>query len=155
MATPQSEQFTEAQTPYRTPSSDVSSRSAVSLVRELFGEGAALMRAELALVRHETRENVDKAQRAVGAMAAGGVVLHAGVLALVACAILALDRIWPAWLAALVVGAIVCAIGATMLAVGKRKMKAESLMPGRAIHSMKDTTKFMRDETARATEKWQ
>ena len=130
-------------------------RSTGSLLRELVGEASAFVQAEVELVRTEMRQNLDSVKRGGASMATGGAILHAGVLALTACVIIALADAVPTWLSALIVGAALCAIGAIMVLAGKRKMQSESIKPERTIHSLKGTQHFMRDETSRAKEKWQ
>jgi len=129
--------------------------SVVGLVRELVDEAGALARTEIELVRTETKANLSTAQQAVGAMAGGAAVLHAGILALAACAILALDRIWPSWLAALVVGGVLTAIGGALVAGAKQKIRADALKPRHTLNTLQRTADFMRDQKQRATEKWQ
>lgn len=129
-------------------------RSMPGLVAELLGEASALGRAEFALARNEMQQNLNTAKRGAMSMGAGGAVLGTGLLALVACAILALSLVWPAWLAALVVGGVLAIIGAIMLGVGRSKMKTEQLKPKRTQSSMKENGRFVRRETSRAVERW-
>lgn len=129
-------------------------RSMPGLVAELLSEASALGRAEFALARNEMQENLNTAKRGVMSMGAGGAVLAGGLLSLVACAILALSLVWPAWLSALVVGGILSIIGAIMLGAGRSKMKAEQLKPKRTQTSMRENGRFVRRETSRAVEKW-
>ncbi len=129
-------------------------RSMGTLVRELMGETTGLARAEIALVRSEMQENLAKVQRGATSMGAGGVLVHAGVLALVACGILLLSLVWAAWVAALVIGAGLAIIGAILLAVGKRKATTEAIKPQRTIKTVERTRDFVRNERSRAMEKW-
>lgn len=129
-------------------------RSVGSLFGELVGETSALVRGEITLARKEMHENLSTVQRGVAAMAAGGAVLAAGLLALVAAAILILDLVMPAWLAALIVGAVVATVGAIMLVAGKRKTLQEGLKPERTLSSLQDMTQLARHERDQAMRKW-
>jgi Putative Actinobacterial Holin-X, holin superfamily III len=130
-------------------------RSVGSLVSELVGESSALVRAELTLARREMEQHARSAQRGLASMGAGAAVLAAGLLALVACAILALTRVMPDWQAALVVGVLVTAIGAIMLAVGKHKAVSQSLRPERTLHSLTEMEDMARRQGRHAARKWQ
>jgi hypothetical protein len=109
------------------------------LVRELTDESAALLRAEIALAKAEMGEKVSEAQRGVVSMASGAAVLYAGVLTLIACAVLALGEVMPWWGAALIVGVIVTGIGALLVAKGKQNVSARNLVPDRTIRSVQQT----------------
>ena len=86
-------------------------RSAADLLRQLLGDVTVLFRKELALAASEVSHSVDEAKHGVQTMITGGAVLHAGVLLLLAAVTLWLATIMAAWLAALILGAIVTVIG--------------------------------------------
>jgi uncharacterized membrane protein YqjE len=138
----------------RAPVSDGRGRPAASLVRELVGESSALVRAEIALAKTELQENITEAKRGAAAMGSGAAVLHTGLLALVATLILALSLVWPAWLAALVVGAVITVIGVAMVAVGRRKASVSGIKPDRTLRAFEHNRQFARDEKNRAMERW-
>ena len=125
-----------------------------ALVGELIGETSALMRAEIALARNEMQDNLGHMQRGIGAMVAGGAVLGAGLLALLACVILALSTRMDAWLAAFIVGAVTVVCGAIMLAIGKRKAATEGWKPQRTLGSFQEMRELARHEKQRAMRKW-
>jgi len=129
--------------------------STFGLVRDLLRETEALARTEIELAATEAKENLNAAQRAAGVMASGGAVLHAGLLTLAACAVFALDLIWPTWQAALVVGLVLAGIGGAMMASAKSKMRPRALVPDHTMQTIRDTRQFMRRERDRAMEKWQ
>lgn len=129
--------------------------SVTHLLRELSGETSALLVGEVALAKTEIQENVTRAQRGVMSMAAGAAVLTAGILALVASAILGLTLFIPAWLSALIVGAAITIIGALMVAAGKKKASVETLRPDKTFDTLRDTRDFAREERHRAKEIWQ
>lgn len=124
------------------------------LLRELSGETSALLRGELALARNEIEDKVTDAQRGVSSMAAGGAVLAAGLLGLMACAILALSLVWPAWLSALVVGGVVTLVGLILVMAGRSKTSASHLKPEQTIRSLRDTKRFATAERHKAKENW-
>lgn len=92
---------------------------------ELFGELARqttfLIRQEILLAKVELGQKASRAGKQAGLIALGGAVLYAGLLAVVAGVILLLaDHVAP-WIAALLVGVAVMAIGYVLL---KQQLKA-------------------------------
>jgi membrane protein implicated in regulation of membrane protease activity len=90
----------------------------------------------------------------VSAMAAGAIVLAGGLFALIAAAVLALAPIWPDWLAALVVGAVVSAVGAILLAIGRRSTVERGLKPRRTLASLGEARELAREQKERAARSW-
>jgi hypothetical protein len=134
--------------------SEAGERSVGSLIGELAGETSALIRAEVALARNEMQGNLTTVQGGVKAMGAGAGVLMAGLLALVAAAILGLAYVVPLWLSAVIVGGILTIAGAIMLAIGKRKATVEGIRPGRTLKSLNDMKSMAQYEQDRAMRKW-
>jgi hypothetical protein len=87
-----------------------------------------LVREEMQLARLEMQAKVKHAGIGVGMFGAAGIVALFGVGALVATAILALATVMAAWLAALVVGAVLFALAGAMALVGKKQV-AEGTPP--------------------------
>jgi uncharacterized protein (DUF2062 family) len=73
-------------------------------------------------------------------------VAFAGLLTLIACAVLALSQVWEPWAAALFVGLVVCGIGAALLARGKVAFDGDRLKPKRTIASLKETKQFAKEQ---------
>jgi hypothetical protein len=87
-------------------------RSLGELFAELSRETSALVRSEVTLAKTELTEKASRVGRDASMVAAGGAVAHAGALALVAAAVLILIRIGlEPWMAAVIVGVAVAAIG--------------------------------------------
>ena len=112
-------------------------RSAADLLRQLLGDVTVLFRKELALAAAEVSHSVDEAKHGVQTMITGGAVLHAGVLLLLAAVTLWLATIMAAWLAALVLGAIVTVIGIVMVSAGKKRVSTRTLTPERTVASLR------------------
>ena len=112
-------------------------RSAADLLRQLLGDVTVLFRKELALAASEVSHSVDEAKHGVQTMITGGAVLHAGVLLLLAAVTLWLATIMAAWLAALVLGAIVTVIGIVMVSAGKKRVSTRTLTPERTVASLR------------------
>jgi uncharacterized membrane protein YqjE len=130
------------------PARDHDRRSLGALFLELTKETSALVRAEVTLARLEIEEKLSQMQQGVTSLAAGGLVLFAGLLALITCAILVLSEIWSPWAAALVVGLVVVAIGAGLLAYGRSRVKANRLKPRRLVETLRDTKQFAKEQAS-------
>jgi uncharacterized membrane protein YqjE len=108
------------------------------LVSRLSEQVSRLVRDELALAKVEL---VEKGKRAgIGAGLFGGAGLFAGygVGVLIATLILALALVWPAWLAALVVGVVLLAVAGVVALVGKKQVsQATPPIPTEAVQSAK------------------
>jgi hypothetical protein len=121
-----------------------SGRSASELLRQLIDDVAVLFRKELALAAAEVGESVDEAKKGATSMMTGGAVLYAGLLFLLAAAVLWIATMLPAWTAALIVGAATTIVGLVMVLTGKRKVRARSFAPNRTVDSLRKDTRAIR-----------
>lgn len=112
-------------------------RSAGDLLRQLLGDMTVLLRKELALAAAEVTQSVDEAKHGAQSMITGGAVLYAGVLFLLGALTLGLATMMDAWLAALIVGAMVTIVGIVMVSAGKKHVSAASLTPERTMASLR------------------
>ncbi len=83
---------------------DSSQASMGRLFRDLANDLSELTRKEIQLAQTEMTEKVSHASKAVISMAAGGFVAYAGLLVLMAAAVLGLATYMPYWLSAVIVG---------------------------------------------------
>jgi VIT1/CCC1 family predicted Fe2+/Mn2+ transporter len=113
------------------------SASAAGLLGRLIEDVTALLRNEVALARAEAMETGKRAMAGVGDIAVGGGVLLAGALALVAAVVLGLAEFMAAWLAALIVGVVLAAMGYGMVKAGRRRLAPENLEPKRTARSLR------------------
>jgi hypothetical protein len=116
-------------------SEDRDTQSVTALLHRLTHELAALFRQELALAAAEVTRTLRKILAASATAAAGGAVLFAGLLVLLAAAVLGLSHIMADWLAALVVGILVSVVGIAALVAGTRALP-ETLRPRRSARSL-------------------
>lgn len=109
------------------------------LLSDLSEELRRLARAEVKLAMTEAKRKAKRAGVGAGSFGAAAMFAFIGVCVLVTTAILALSLVWPAWLAALVVGGAVLLIAAVAAAVGRSSMKrALPPVPQWAITSVRD-----------------
>jgi hypothetical protein len=121
-------------------------RSIAGLFGDLARESSRLFRQEIALAKAEL---IGKAgQLGIGAaeMVAGGLVIYAGFLALLAAAVLGLAQIVAPWLAALIVGVVVLLVGAAIAFKGRRDMQPTNLVPDRTLKSLRDDATWAREQ---------
>jgi len=103
--------------------------SAIGLLRRLVDEFSVLFRKEIALAKAEAVQSFSHLKAAAISMASGGAVLFAGLLVLLAAAVLGLSHVVADWLAALIVGGIVSIVGFVMINSGKNKFDPSTLKP--------------------------
>lgn len=120
-------------------------RSAAELFSDLAGETGILVRHELALLRHELARNLARAGRGVMALAVAAALGLGGVGALLAAAILALSRVAPPWLAALLVAAGCFLVGAVFFYFARRRLGIRALAPRRSLASLRADAVALRE----------
>lgn len=104
------------------PADDVRDLSTAQLVSRMTEQTSTLVRSEVQLATAEIQATVREVGKGAGLFGGAGVVgLYAGG-ALVATAILALDTVLDAWLAALVVTVVLLAVAGVMALMGKKKV---------------------------------
>jgi Putative Actinobacterial Holin-X, holin superfamily III len=123
-----------------------SDRSVAGLLAELADETGVLVRQEIALFKAEIQENLGRLEIGAGALIAGGLIAFTGWLALIAAAILGLSLMLAPWLAALIVGAVMIALGAGLLLFSKSRLRSETLVPRRTLGSLRQDRAWIRDQ---------
>jgi hypothetical protein len=110
--------------------------SAIGLLRRLVDEFSVLFRKEVALAKAEAVQSFSHLKAAAISMASGGAVLFAGILVLLAAAVLGLSHVVADWLAALIVGGLVSIVGFVMINAGKNKFDSSALKPERTQRAL-------------------
>jgi len=117
-------------------------RSLGELLSDLTRELTTLLRREVELAKTEMTEKAVKTGRDVGFLAIGGAVAYAGFLVLLAALVVGLANAMPAWLAALIVGLVVAAIGAGLVFKGMAALKSENLAPTQTVATLKEDAQW-------------
>ena len=125
----------------------VQDRSIGELFGDLSRETTTLIRQEVALAKAEVREKVPKIGRDVAFIAVGGMLAYAGLLALVATAIIALAYAIPWWLSALIIGVVVIAIGGALAMSGVNALKRQDLAPKQTVETLKEDVEWAKTQT--------
>ena len=124
-----------------------------TLIKNLTDESRTLIRQELELAKAEMSEKASKAGRNAAYLAIGGLIAHAGLLALIAAACvgsaIALDQVMDAsiayWLGPLIVGLVVGLIGYALVQKGISTLKNESFVPRQTMDSLRENKEWFKD----------
>jgi putative copper export protein len=126
----------------------VQERSIGELFGQLSQDTALLVRQEVQLAKSEMQQKISRATRDLVSLAAGGAVVLLGALALTATLILVLAGpvgLAP-WLAALLVGVFLAAVGYAMLQRGLRDLKRTDPTPRRTVESIKEDIQWAKEQ---------
>ena len=129
----------------QSPETSLHERPIGELLTRLSHDTSLLLEQEIALAKREAYEKLDQLKVQVASLAVGGVVLHAGLLVLVAAAVLLLALWLPAWAAALAVGVALAAGGAILLIRGKEGLKKLELAPQATIRNVKQDVRTVKE----------
>ena len=110
------------------------------LFSELARETRQLVRQEFELATTEVSGKVKNAAAGAGVAAAGGALMHAGLLVLLAAIVIGLVQVGiAAWLAALLVAIAAAGIGYVLVNRGITRIRRTTISPTQAIESLKET----------------
>jgi CDP-diglyceride synthetase len=129
-------------------------RSIVQLLRELTTETRTLLKQEVDLAKTEMTEKAARVGANLGAVAVGGAVAFLGALALLAAVVYGLTSILShlvslgvaVWLAPLIVGAVLAAIGGSMVKKSLGTLKHESLSPQKTTQSLQENKAWIKEK---------
>jgi len=123
-------------------------RSLGELFGELARETGTLVRQEVELARTEMTGKVSRAGRGAAMVGAGGAVAYAGFLVLAAAVVaLLVEMGLDLWIAALIVGIVLAAVGGLLAYQGQNTIKRTSLAPERTVQTLKDDAEWVRGQT--------
>ena len=120
-------------------------RPFAALLNALIDDVRRLIRLEFALFKQEMAGNARRLSFGLVAIAVGGVLAFTAWLAIFSAAIIALTIVWPAWLAALVLGAATLMVGGLVLYFGIRRIRAEKMVPQRTINTLREDSVWIRE----------
>jgi hypothetical protein len=127
-------------------------RSIGQLLKELRDETTTLLRQEVDLAKTEMTEKASRTGRNLGSLAVGGGVAFLGALALLAAVIYGLTSILnqimsvgvAIWLAPLLVGLVLAAIGYSLVKKALATLKQESLTPQRTTQTLQENKEWLK-----------
>ncbi len=107
---------------------------------------SSIFRQEVDLAKAELAEKAKQGLRNAAYLIAGGLLALYGFLALVATVIIALAYALPAWLAALIVGVVLCAAAYSLIQKGVSDLRRKSLKPEQTVESLKESGKWIKQQ---------
>ncbi|RJQ87515.1 MAG: phage holin family protein [Desulfobacteraceae bacterium] len=122
-------------------------RSLGGLISDLTSQLSTLVRQEIELARVELTQKASGMAKDAMMMGAGGALVYAGFLALLAAVAILLSKWMAVWLAFGVVAVVVLAAGAAFLMAGKRRLQKRDLKPTQTIISLKENKKWIKQQT--------
>jgi drug/metabolite transporter (DMT)-like permease len=118
-------------------------RSLAELLAELSSETGRLVRKEVELATTEMTAKARVAGAHVATAAAGGALVHAGLLVLLSAIVIGLAQLGVTpWLSALLVALATMAIGYLLVNKGVSALRGTSVVPTQAIDSLKEDAKW-------------
>jgi drug/metabolite transporter (DMT)-like permease len=124
-------------------------RSLGDLLSELSRETSTLVRKEIELATTETSAKLKVAAGHAGVAAAGGALVHAGLLVLLAAVVIGLAQLGiTPWLSALIVGVLTMAVGYLLVNTGLGNLRRTRVTPTQTLETMKETARWTTGQKA-------
>ena len=132
-------------------------RTRADLLKELRDESIRLFRQEINLAKTEMSEKASVAGRNVAYLATGGAIAYAGLLLVLVAAAAGLyaamvaaglSHMISGWLAPLIVGGVVLAIGYGLVQKAISTLKRESFTPERTVESLEDNKNWIKEKVS-------
>jgi xanthine/uracil permease len=121
-------------------------RRLAGLFGDLARESTRLFRQEVALAKAEISSKVGQMGMGAAELVAGGLIAYAGLLVLLAAAVLGLALLLRPWLAALIVGVVVVVIGVGLALKGRRDVASNKLAPDRTLRTLRDDADWAQEQ---------
>lgn len=122
-------------------------RSLGELFQELSQETTTLIRQEVNLAKTEMTEKATQAGKDAGFVAAGGAVAYAGFIVVLGGLAILVGQLLPLWLATLLVGIVVVAIGGALIMKGKNDLQSMSAAPQQTMETLKEDKEWAKEQT--------
>ena len=117
-------------------------RSLGELLSELSRETGVLIRKEVELATTEMTAKAKKASADAGMVAVGGALGHAGLLVLLAAAVIAMTELGiSAWLSAVIVGLLTVGVGYLLANRGMARLRRSSMAPTETVETLKENAR--------------
>ena len=116
------------------------------LFSDLATDMSSLVRQEVALAKLEVTQKAKYLGKNVGYLVVGGAVAYAGLLAVIAAIIMLLDRVMPAWGAALLVGVVVAGIAWLLIGKAMAALQQADLTPRETVETLKEDATWMKQQ---------
>lgn len=129
-------------------------RSIGQLLKELRDETTTLLRQEVDLAKTEMGEKASRVGSNLGSLALGGGVAFLGALALLAAVVYGLTSLLDQfmsvgvaiWLAPLIVGLVLAAVGYSLVNKALATLRQESLTPRRTTQTLQENKEWLKSK---------
>jgi putative superfamily III holin-X len=129
-------------------------RSLGALLKELTHESSTLLRQEVDLAKTEMSEKASRVGANLGSVAVGGAVAFLGAIGLLLAVIYGLGSLLnnflspeaASWLAPLIVGGILAAVGTSLIKKALATLKRESLAPQKTTQSLQENKEWLKQK---------
>jgi hypothetical protein len=129
-------------------------RSIGQLLKELTQESSTLLKQEVNLAKTEMSEKASRIGANLGEVAVGGAVALLGAIALLLAAVYGLTSILnnfmnqevAVWLAPLIVGGILAAVGYSLIKKALATLKQESITPQRTTQTLQENKEWLKEK---------
>jgi uncharacterized membrane protein YqjE len=120
------------------------------LAKQLSEEVSRLVRDELRLAQLEMTQKGKRLGFGAAMFGGGGVAALYGVAAILAAVVLLLAKVMPAWGGALIVGGVLTAVSATLVALGRKQVRrATPPVPQQTVESVKADVEEIKERAHR------
>ena len=126
-----------------------SEKSTAELVRDLTEQFSHLARTEVRLAVHEVQDKAKHAGIGAASIGAAGVLAGYGLAIVLAGLVLLLALAVPAWVAAMIVGAVVLLVAGVAALVAKKQFRRSAPMPSDAVDSAKEDIQVVKEAAKR------
>lgn len=121
-------------------------RSVPAVLGDIITNFEQIVRAEIRLARTEVKEEAAKAIKPSAMLGAGVALSFYGLGFLLLAAVYALTMVMAAWLAALIVGAVVAIVGLALASAGRKKLKSTHLALEKTIRSLEENVQWAKQQ---------
>jgi xanthine/uracil permease len=129
-------------------------RSIGQLLKELTQESSTLLKQEMTLAKTEMSEKATRVGANLGEVAVGGAVAFLGAIALLLAVVYGLTSLLnkfmslgvAAWLAPLIVGVVLAAVGYSLIKKALATLKQESIAPQRTTQSLQENKEWLKQK---------
>jgi Putative Actinobacterial Holin-X, holin superfamily III len=129
-------------------------RSLGQILKELSSETSTLLRQEVDLAKTEMSEKASRVGSNLGSVAVGGAVAFLGALALLTAIVAGMVSLFDqfmdlevaVWLAPLLVGIVLAAVGYGLIKKALETLKRESLTPRRTTESLQENKEWLKSK---------
>jgi uncharacterized membrane protein YqjE len=121
-------------------------RTMTDVLQDIVGNVQEIIRAEFRLAKVETKEKARQASKPATMIGIGGVIGLYGLGFVLLAAVYALSQVITAWLAALIVGAVLAIAAAILVSAGKNALKRINPVPEKTVQTVKENVQWSKGQ---------